>query len=357
MPLTVKLTPGKVVTEADIWTVALLNAIANPTVELEGAIGTLTIGAGAISNLSQMVDGFFTADAAGRAKFAPGFVNTALLEDASVTYAKLATDARVIGAPSRGVYTNLTAQTNVATPLSKVDVVATDLIVKGVSNVPVCLPAVAVTVDMGLTPGNPNALDTGAEAPSTWYYIWIVYDGTNTAGLFSLSNTAPTLAGALAGYTYKALVGAVRNGATSNFVQFYQAGRVVSMPESAVFNNRTGIAALAMLDNVGGTADALTNFQAAVPAIAKVAFGNMGISSAAPANGGMTVAGNVPATGPPVVVALGSVGFTGLTSAVVRNLFYVSSSWRLGLQQNNMAWTTFDTTANAYRLTVTGFEL
>ena len=52
-----------------------------------------------------------------------------------------------------------------------------------------------------------NGLDTGTLAASTWYYVYVIYNGTTTAGLFSLSSTSPTLP---SGYTYFARVGAVR---------------------------------------------------------------------------------------------------------------------------------------------------
>ena len=52
-----------------------------------------------------------------------------------------------------------------------------------------------------------NGLDTGSIANSTWYSVWVIYNGTTTAGLLSTSATTPTLP---SGYTYKARVGWVR---------------------------------------------------------------------------------------------------------------------------------------------------
>lgn len=83
--------------------------------------------------------------------------------------------------------------------------------------------SVSVTADI-TTLGAANGLDTGAEASSTWYSKWVIYNPTtNTvASLLSISATAPTMP---SGYTFKARVGWVRNDGSSNFLQFIQYGR------------------------------------------------------------------------------------------------------------------------------------
>ena len=84
--------------------------------------------------------------------------------------------------------------------------------------------SVSVTVDMAST--GANGLDTGAEAGTTWYAVWLIYNPVTgvTAGLFSTSTTSPTLP---SGYTYKGLVGYVYNNGSSNFTDFQQFGRRV----------------------------------------------------------------------------------------------------------------------------------
>lgn len=72
-----------------------------------------------------------------------------------------------------------------------------------------------------------NGLDVGAansQTASTWYSVWVIWNGVTTAGLLSLSATAPTLP---AGYTHKARVGWVRTDASANKfpLAFIQAGR------------------------------------------------------------------------------------------------------------------------------------
>jgi hypothetical protein len=74
--------------------------------------------------------------------------------------------------------------------------------------------ATAVNETAAITASGLNGLDTGVEAANTWYYLWLIYNGTSLDSLLSLSDTAPTMPG---GYTYKALVGAVRNNSASDF--------------------------------------------------------------------------------------------------------------------------------------------
>jgi hypothetical protein len=85
------------------------------------------------------------------------------------------------------------------------------------------LSTVSVTAD--ITASGANGLDTGAEANSTWYYGWVIAkaDGTKAA-LLSTSSSAPTMP---SGYTYKALVSAVRNNSGGNFIAYRQFGNRV----------------------------------------------------------------------------------------------------------------------------------
>ena len=87
--------------------------------------------------------------------------------------------------------------------------------------------ALAVNVTADITVSGANGLDTGAEAASTWYNKWVIYNPTTgtAAALLSLSATAPTMP---AGYTFKARVGAVRNDVGSNLLRTVQYGRVAN---------------------------------------------------------------------------------------------------------------------------------
>lgn len=74
--------------------------------------------------------------------------------------------------------------------------------------------------------------DGSSEAISTWYYVHLIgkSDGT-IAGIFSESYTIPTLP---TGYTFYALVGAVRNDGSGDFIEFYNRDGMVATPRVQV---------------------------------------------------------------------------------------------------------------------------
>ena len=59
--------------------------------------------------------------------------------------------------------------------------------------------ATNVSVVINTTTTGANGLDTGSRAANTWYNIFLINNGTTTAGLASLSATSPTLP---TGYNY-----------------------------------------------------------------------------------------------------------------------------------------------------------
>ncbi len=105
-------------------------------------------------------------------------------------------------------YQNLQITT---TGLSAIATVTADaLIVRDASSAKL-LPSVSVTPSLAVS--GVNGLDTGTSATNTWYYVFVIWDGTTTAGLLSLSDSAPTLP---AGYTHFRRVGAIRSDGTAN---------------------------------------------------------------------------------------------------------------------------------------------
>ncbi|MDH4127362.1 MAG: hypothetical protein OEV44_01315 [Spirochaetota bacterium] len=67
---------------------------------------------------------------------------------------------------------------------------------------------------------NQGGLDTGTKAINTWYYLWLISNGTNTDVLFSTSKTSPTMP---AGYIYKKrIIGAIRTNSSGNIIAFSQ---------------------------------------------------------------------------------------------------------------------------------------
>ncbi|WP_313314558.1 phage tail protein [Stutzerimonas nitrititolerans] len=95
------------------------------------------------------------------------------------------------------------------------------------------LGPVALTINSAAV--GTNGLDTGLLLASTWYSVWVIWNGTTAAGLLSLSATAPTLP---AGYKHKARLGWIRTDATTNRypLGFVQAGRRVQFRIAAGSN-------------------------------------------------------------------------------------------------------------------------
>ena len=107
---------------------------------------------------------------------------------------------------------------------ANVTVTADEIVVQSSSNQYKTLRAVSLTI-AGTTTGA-NALDAGTIAANTWYSVWVMWNGTATAGILSTSATAPTLS---SGYTHKARVGWIRTDGTANKypLAFKQFGRRV----------------------------------------------------------------------------------------------------------------------------------
>lgn len=114
-----------------------------------------------------------------------------------------------------------------------VTITAGSVCVKNTSNSQVVLNTVSITPSLAVS--GVNGLDAGTTAVSTWYSVWVIWNGTTTAGLFSLSATSPTLPG---GYTHKARVGWVRSDATANKfpLGLIQVGRSVQYKPAAASN-------------------------------------------------------------------------------------------------------------------------
>jgi hypothetical protein len=115
----------------------------------------------------------------------------------------------------------------------------------------------AVNVSIDFTVNGLNGLDTGSTTVDTWYFIWLISDGSTTAGIASLSSTGPTMP---TGYTYKGLFGAVRINSTNDLTKIWQTGRRVGIVPVA-----TSVGAITSLFSVSY----------AIPTIAKQVFGTI----------------------------------------------------------------------------------
>lgn len=117
---------------------------------------------------------------------------------------------------------------NAGTPNTKADVTAVQAVLLNTSNVGTYVTSASVTID--ITTNGANGLDTGGRAASTVYNIYLINNGTTTAGLASLSTTAPTLP---ATYTFKCRLGAMITDGSSNFFRTIQKGATTKYTISA----------------------------------------------------------------------------------------------------------------------------
>lgn len=123
----------------------------------------------------------------------------------------------------QGAFKNLVAS---ATGTSaNITVTVDEIVVESSSNAYHTLRSVSLSIS-GAASGVANGLDAGTLAVNSWYSLWLIWNGTTTAGLLSLSSTAPTMP---SGYTHKARVGWIRTDSTVNKypLGFRQYGREV----------------------------------------------------------------------------------------------------------------------------------
>lgn len=204
-------------------------------------------------------------------------------------------------------------------------------------------PAIAVTLDIAGTVGQPLGLDTGTFNANTWYYVWVVSTGSATTAIFSASYTAPTLGGALATYTYKACVGAVRSDGSSNFIRSIQYGHIVNVEEQVVFTNQTG-----------STSWGTTTTAAIVPPFTRSIGGTMGVSTETTAPWGIALASDND----------GLVGRICVNSADVNanafNTFFHAAPFSnlcVSSSPQALAWKTVNAAVNQYRVTLSNYTI
>jgi len=124
-----------------------------------------------------------------------------------------------VGGDGFGAYSNLVVKPNAINPAYQLDIDADSITLSdGLST----YDALSANLIVDITVTGANGLDTGSEANSTFYSVWVIYNGITVASLLSTSFTAPTMP---SGYTYKRFVGAVRNDGSGNFLDFIQRGK------------------------------------------------------------------------------------------------------------------------------------
>lgn len=175
-------------------------------------------------NNQPVVNGDFPVGYPGEFAYSPAFGNLVLNNPATGIGA-------TGGGQIQGVFRNLSLS---ATGLSASIAMSTDAIALATAALAYkTVTGVSLTINSATV--GANGLDTGTLAASTFYYVFVINNGTTTAGLLSLSATAPTLP---SGYTYFARVGAIYTDSSANKypLSFKQFGRSVQYTVTATGN-------------------------------------------------------------------------------------------------------------------------
>jgi len=134
---------------------------------------------------------------------------------------------RLTDVSNPGFYSNLRISNNATTPLSKLDIIANTITLTNNTGESYDIRNLSTTVD--ITVLGLGGRSAGSEAINTWYYIWVIGKDDMTVGaILDISSTSPTLP---ADYTFKHLVGTVRNNDSSNFLRYMQRNDLVLYQE------------------------------------------------------------------------------------------------------------------------------
>lgn len=203
----------------------------NPTTDLSDTYWKVAFASAEAGYLTQTAG---DARYAQRANNLSDLTNTATARTNLSVYSTTQTDSAISLAPSiQGMHRNLKVST---TGLSALVSLTVDSITVGIpgGNTKtldnISLPSIS------LAASGVNGLDTGISSASTWYGVWVIWNGTTVAGLLSLSTTAPTMP---SGYTYRALVSMIRSDSTASkfplsFLQINRHAQYVVVPSSNV---------------------------------------------------------------------------------------------------------------------------
>ncbi len=126
-------------------------------------------------------------------------------------------NSQVSSTPSTGL-SGLNITNDATTPNTKIDLTANAVEVSDGTHFKV-IGNVNVAIDC--TTVGANGLSAGSLAAFTWYYVWVINNGTTTAGLVSTSPTTPIMP---SGYSYKRLLGVAITDSSAHFLVFVQQG-------------------------------------------------------------------------------------------------------------------------------------
>lgn len=227
---------------------------------------------------------------------------------------------------------NLVCQNNTGTPNTQIDIDADEVVVKSAAANAVLLGNVNLTINAATV--GANGLDAGGLANTTWYYLYVIWNGTTTAGLLSTSATAPTMP---AGYTHKALVGTAVTDGSAHVITFYQQDRETYINGTTIFTNQAGTLAYTLL-----------SLATWVPPIAKTVWGTVG-TSVSTNFGGLQVAAD--ANG------LGAMLTQSQSVANALDGYNNASSYRVPMKTAQTVYCRTSSTNAYYQMGVSGYSI
>jgi hypothetical protein len=217
---------------------------------------------------------------------------------------------------------------------------ADEIIVKdGAGNAVIIRPLNTVTV---------NGMDTGTWPSSgvTILYIWLFWNGTTAAGVFSLSSTAPAVPN---GFPFSALVGTCiyNSSSAGGIVAFQQLQNQVWVQPVAVLGSSGGAGA-------GSTGNVALQTAGLVPLFARAIKGYAAVTTAAAVQVGMQT-DDINATGS-MVAGAGSGGSGTVTDPATGLALHTSAYWEVPGNATTLYWSWGDSTANKV-IAITGWVL
>lgn len=163
-------------------------------------------------------------------------ITSVVAGNAGVVVATSGSDATVTAnvSASVGNVGQLAVVPNATTPTTALDLKyvsanLTDNVAKSITILPGGASATTYTINMTVN-GQVNRLDTGSLAASTWYYVYLISNGTTHGGLASASATAPTMP---SGYTFRCRVGAFKTDGAAVVIPYAQNGHWVMYDDRA----------------------------------------------------------------------------------------------------------------------------
>lgn len=226
---------------------------------------------------------------------------------------------------------------NSGSPTTTADITVDEITLSRANGTPTYLQSISASAN--ITVSGAGGLDTGSEASNTWYYLYLIHNGSLTKGLLSTSASAPSLP---SGYDYFGLLGMVYNYG-ADFFRFIQNGARV---EHQVIP----------MEQLSAAVTSWTAFSTGAAGICPIAIRAYGIAGATTSSDcSFGLAADSIGAYPSFAAAMATSGNTfGLT---VDYTFYAAQRWDITMKSAQTIY--YKTNAQATHLTflLTGYDL